>query len=70
MTDRRMAARTEPAGKGGAGRRADDESGRRVDEASEHSMDASDPPSYNPGTVGVGKDRRSTGDPRRAQPKT
>ncbi|OWJ64860.1 hypothetical protein BWR60_22650 [Inquilinus limosus] len=33
--------------------------GRKVDEASDQSMDASDPPSFNPGTAGAGEDRRS-----------
>ncbi|WP_343717482.1 hypothetical protein [Inquilinus sp.] len=33
--------------------------GRKVDEASAQSMDASDPPSFNPGTAGAGEDRRS-----------
>ncbi|MGO4126879.1 hypothetical protein AB4Z01_20935 [Inquilinus sp. YAF38] len=32
---------------------------RKVDEASAESMDASDPPSFNPGTAGAGEDRRS-----------
>ncbi|MGO1074932.1 hypothetical protein [Inquilinus sp. CA228] len=32
---------------------------RKVDEASDQSMDASDPPSFNPGTAGAGEDRRS-----------
>lgn len=32
---------------------------RKVDEASADSMDASDPPSFNPGTAGAGEDRRS-----------
>ncbi|MDR6292930.1 MULTISPECIES: hypothetical protein [Inquilinus] len=32
---------------------------RKVDEASADSMDASDPPSFNPGTAGTGEDRRS-----------
>ncbi len=32
---------------------------RKVDEASADSMDASDPPSFNPGTAGTGEERRS-----------
>jgi hypothetical protein len=32
---------------------------RKVDEASDQSMDASDPPSFNPGTAGAAEDRRS-----------
>jgi hypothetical protein len=32
---------------------------RKVDQASADSMDASDPPSFNPGTAGTGEDRRS-----------
>ena len=32
----------------------------KIDEASEHSMDASDPPSYAHGIVGAGRERRST----------
>ncbi|MFE0754618.1 hypothetical protein ACFW16_11730 [Inquilinus sp. NPDC058860] len=34
---------------------------RKIDEASAESMDASDPPSFNPGTAGAGEDRRSAG---------
>ena len=32
---------------------------RKVDRDSADSMDASDPPSFNPGTSGAGEDRRS-----------
>ncbi len=40
---------------------------RKVDEASDQSMDASDPPSFNPGTAGAGEDRRSA--PEKPKPK-
>jgi hypothetical protein len=42
--------------------RSSEEAERKIDEASEHSMDASDPPSYGHGSVGAGRDRLSTDD--------
>jgi hypothetical protein len=39
---------------------SDEDAERKIDEASEQSMDASDPPSYSHGTVGAGQDRLST----------
>jgi hypothetical protein len=40
----------------------DEAESRKIDEASELSMDASDPPSFTHGTIGAGHDRRSTVD--------
>ncbi len=67
MADRR---RTETAAKTPRARREriseDDALDRKIedkiDEASELSMDASDPPSFTHGTVGAGRGRRSTKD--------
>jgi hypothetical protein len=57
MTTHRNSNESKPAGPVPGKDAAKDS--RKVDRDSADSMDASDPPSFNPGTSGAGEDRRS-----------